>query len=195
MRRRLRAGCMGAMTGQRLSALDATFLELEDADPSAHMHIGGVMTFAAHGGFDVDGFVALIGRRLALVPRWRQKVREVPVHLTVIALVLTLIAVIATKAITDRYVTGTRLRLREVREGDHVVRKLGHKVRLTEGPAEVACTNLYLDEAEWAAVQALPGTTTSKVISQDPIRSGKVSSSSKATIASWRDGSSRAASR
>ena len=45
------------------------------------MHIGGVMTFAAPDGFDFDAFVALIGRRLALVPRWRQKVREVPVHL------------------------------------------------------------------------------------------------------------------
>jgi hypothetical protein len=28
-----------------LNALDATFLELEEADPSAHMHIGGVMIF------------------------------------------------------------------------------------------------------------------------------------------------------
>ena len=45
------------------------------------MHIGGVMTFAAPDGFDFDAFVALIGRRLALVPRWRQKVRDVPVHL------------------------------------------------------------------------------------------------------------------
>ena len=64
-----------------LTALDATFLELEEADQSAHMHIGGVMTFAAPGGFDFDAFVAIIGRRLGLVPRWRQKVREVPVHL------------------------------------------------------------------------------------------------------------------
>jgi WS/DGAT/MGAT family acyltransferase len=29
----------------RLTALDATFLELEEADESAHMHIGGVMVF------------------------------------------------------------------------------------------------------------------------------------------------------
>jgi hypothetical protein len=28
-----------------LNALDATFLELEEADSSAHMHIGGVMIF------------------------------------------------------------------------------------------------------------------------------------------------------
>ncbi len=48
----------------------------------------------------------------------------------------------STKDIVDRYVTGTRLRLREVREADGtVVRKLGQKVRLSDGPAEVACTN------------------------------------------------------
>ncbi|KQQ43924.1 hypothetical protein [Nocardioides sp. Leaf307] len=63
----------------------------------------------------------------------------------------------STKDIVDRYVTGTRLRLREVREADGtVVRKLGHKVRLSDGPAEVACTNLYLDDAEWAVLAALP---------------------------------------
>ncbi len=28
-----------------LSALDATFLELEDGDHSAHMHIGGILVF------------------------------------------------------------------------------------------------------------------------------------------------------
>ena len=29
--------------GEQLTALDATFLELEEADQSAHMHIGGVI--------------------------------------------------------------------------------------------------------------------------------------------------------
>jgi len=53
--------------------------------------------------------------------------------------------------------TGTRLRLREVRARDgSVVRKLGHKVRLSEGPAEVACTNLYLNDEEWRLLVALP---------------------------------------
>lgn len=62
-----------------------------------------------------------------------------------------------TKEILDRYVAGTRLRLREVREGDgNVVRKLGHKVRLGEGPAEVACTNFYLNDDEWAVLASLP---------------------------------------
>lgn len=61
--------------------------------------------------------------------------------------------------IVDRYLTGTRLRLREVRAQDGgVVRKLGQKVRLGDGPAEVACTNLYLDDDEWALLSALPGT-------------------------------------
>jgi diacylglycerol O-acyltransferase len=63
----------------RLSPLDASFLFAEDR--TRPMHIGGVMTFTAPDGFDFDGFVALIGQRLGLVPRWRQKVREVPVHL------------------------------------------------------------------------------------------------------------------
>ncbi len=65
--------------------------------------------------------------------------------------------VVATKEIVDRYVTGTRLRLREVRAADgSVVRKLGHKVRLREGPGEVACTNFYVDDQEWAVLCALP---------------------------------------
>jgi hypothetical protein len=65
--------------------------------------------------------------------------------------------------ILDRYVLGTRMRLREVHPGDgSVVRKLGHKVRLTEGPAEVACTNFYLDTAEWDLLAALPARVLSK---------------------------------
>ncbi len=64
---------------------------------------------------------------------------------------------VRTKEIVDRYVLGTRLRLREVREeGGTVVRKLGHKVRLEDGPGAIACTTLYLDDQEWAALQDLP---------------------------------------
>lgn len=71
--------------------------------------------------------------------------------------------VATTREIVDRYVTNTRLRLREIRESDgRVVRKLGHKVRLAEGPAEVACTNFYLDEQEWAVLAALPARTLRK---------------------------------
>jgi CYTH domain-containing protein len=71
--------------------------------------------------------------------------------------------VTGTRQISDRYVTGTRLRLREVRdEAGGVTRKLGHKVRLGEGPAEVACTNFYLDDEEWAVLAALPARTLRK---------------------------------
>ncbi len=69
----------------------------------------------------------------------------------------------STKDILDRYVTGTRLRLREVREDDGTVtRKLGHKVRLSEGPAEVACTNFYLNDDEWSLLTALPALVLTK---------------------------------
>jgi len=59
--------------------------------------------------------------------------------------------------IVDRYVNGTRLRLRELTTPDgRIVRKLTHKVRLTEGPSAVASTNFYLDESEWLLLSALP---------------------------------------
>ena len=68
------------------------------------------------------------------------------------------------RRIVDRYVTGTRLRLREVVTEDGVVtRKLGHKVRLGAGPHEIACTSLYLDDDEWDVLCALPAKTLSKV--------------------------------
>lgn len=67
--------------------------------------------------------------------------------------------VVETVEIIDRYVEGSRLRLREVRSADgSVVRKLTHKVRLTDDTSEVACTNFYLDEAEWdLLISGLPG--------------------------------------
>ncbi|GEL25708.1 diacylglycerol O-acyltransferase [Pseudonocardia sulfidoxydans NBRC 16205] len=61
----------------RLSALDASFLYLEEA--STPMHVGGVAVFERpKAGFDYDGLVDLIEQRIALVPRYRQKVRHVP---------------------------------------------------------------------------------------------------------------------
>jgi CYTH domain-containing protein len=66
--------------------------------------------------------------------------------------------------IADRYVTGTRLRLREVvTEDGAVTRKLGHKVRLGAGPREIACTSLYLDDDEWDVLSQLPAKTLRKV--------------------------------
>ena len=44
-----------------------------------------------------------------------------------------------------------------------VTRKLGHKVRLGEGPHEIACTSLYLDDDEWDVLHRLPAKTLSKV--------------------------------
>jgi hypothetical protein len=68
------------------------------------------------------------------------------------------------RRIMDRYVTGTRLRLREVvTEDGAVTRKLGHKVRLGEGPRQTACTSLYLDDDEWDVLCALPAKTLRKV--------------------------------
>lgn len=63
----------------------------------------------------------------------------------------------STAEIIDHYVVGTRLRLREVRHDDGTtVRRLSHKVRLTDGPAVLACTNFYLDDDEWAVLHQLP---------------------------------------
>jgi WS/DGAT/MGAT family acyltransferase len=63
----------------QLTALDATFLELEEADDSAVMHIGGALLFAplAGGGTPAIGRVREhLERRLDLLPRYRQKLGE-----------------------------------------------------------------------------------------------------------------------
>ena len=59
-----------------LSPLDATFLELEEADASAHMHIGGVMIFEPHGDGgapSIDSIRREIEARLGGLPRYRQR--------------------------------------------------------------------------------------------------------------------------
>lgn len=63
--------------------------------------------------------------------------------------------VVGVTEIDDRYLTGTRLRLREMTTAGEVVRKLGQKVRL-DGARRIAHTTLYLDDAEWAALSVLP---------------------------------------
>ncbi|MGH4026704.1 MAG: WS/DGAT/MGAT family O-acyltransferase [Pseudonocardiaceae bacterium] len=61
----------------RLSALDASFLYLEE--PTTPMHVGAVSVFRRpRSGFEFGRMVELIEQRIALVPRYRQKVREVP---------------------------------------------------------------------------------------------------------------------
>lgn len=61
--------------GQHLSPLDAMFLELEDADASAHMHIGAVMVFdPPPGGIpSLSDLCAQLEERLELLPRFRQR--------------------------------------------------------------------------------------------------------------------------
>jgi WS/DGAT/MGAT family acyltransferase len=63
----------------RLTALDATFLELEEADQGAHMHIGGVMIFDPR----EDGAappLEIVRRhlraRLGSLPRYSQRLSE-----------------------------------------------------------------------------------------------------------------------
>ncbi len=64
----------------RLSPLDVSFLYMET--PTTAMHVGGVATFKPpETGFDHARLVELISRRIALVPRYRQKIRWVPGHL------------------------------------------------------------------------------------------------------------------
>jgi len=62
-----------------LTPLDATFLELEQADEAAHMHIGGALVFEPR----LDGSMPNIGEvcrhlnsRLMLLPRYRSKLSE-----------------------------------------------------------------------------------------------------------------------
>src|SRR3954453_22511181 len=65
------------MSPPRLSAVDASFLYLEQA--RTPMHVGAVGIFRApEGGFDYERLVEMVERRLVAVPRYRQKVRHVP---------------------------------------------------------------------------------------------------------------------
>jgi len=62
--------------------------------------------------------------------------------------------------IFDRYIAGTRLRLRRMEplNGDPVVYKLGQKYRAdSQGPGETTMTNFYLDQAEYDRLVRLDG--------------------------------------
>jgi diacylglycerol O-acyltransferase len=64
----------------RLSALDVSFLYLEE--PTTPMHVGGLATFQPpEEGFRYDRLVSLIEERIGQVPRYRQKIKWVPGHL------------------------------------------------------------------------------------------------------------------
>jgi diacylglycerol O-acyltransferase / wax synthase len=67
---------------ERLSALDASFLGLEDAN--CHMHIGSVAVFEAgplgtsDGGVDIERVRALMEAGIHKMPRYRQRITRVP---------------------------------------------------------------------------------------------------------------------
>ncbi len=66
-------------TTESLTALDATFLELEQADDSAHMHIGAVMVFDALPQSPAPAAADVarhLERRLSALPRYRQRLSE-----------------------------------------------------------------------------------------------------------------------
>ncbi|SDG69211.1 WS/DGAT/MGAT family O-acyltransferase [Klenkia brasiliensis] len=64
----------------RLTSLDASFLYLEE--PDTPMHVAGFLVLESpRGGLDHEDLVDLVRSRLPLVPRFRQKVVEVPGHL------------------------------------------------------------------------------------------------------------------
>jgi len=63
---------------ERLNRLDASFLYLEE--PGAPMHVGGVLVLEPPPA-GLDALAALVEARLSLVPRYRQRVAEVPGHL------------------------------------------------------------------------------------------------------------------
>ena len=66
------------MAGERLTPLDATFLELEEADEAAHMHIGAVMVFEARPGLPptLDALRRHLDERIDALPRYRCRLSE-----------------------------------------------------------------------------------------------------------------------
>jgi len=69
---------------QRLSALDASFLDVEE--PTSHMHVGAVLLLHAapltggEGGLDFGRIARLVDARLHDFPRYRQKLATIPVE-------------------------------------------------------------------------------------------------------------------
>jgi diacylglycerol O-acyltransferase len=64
---------------EHLTPLDATFLELEQADDSAHMHIGAIMVFDAspdRGAPSREELCRHLTSRLGQLPRYRQRLSE-----------------------------------------------------------------------------------------------------------------------
>ena len=65
--------------GERLTMLDTMFLELEQADDSAHMHIGAALIFDPLPGGGVPEFAAMrdqLRARIGILPRFAQQLSE-----------------------------------------------------------------------------------------------------------------------
>jgi CYTH domain-containing protein len=61
------------------------------------------------------------------------------------------------RAITDDYLVGTRLRLREIQSDSETIFKLCQKIRLDEGdPERIKITNFYISAEEYNQMLALP---------------------------------------
>lgn len=60
----------------RLSALDASFLYVEE--PATPSHVGSVAILRPEDGFDQESLLELVAERIAYVPRYRQRLRTVP---------------------------------------------------------------------------------------------------------------------
>jgi diacylglycerol O-acyltransferase / wax synthase len=63
------------MTAERLSPLDASFLEIEQADDASHMHVGWAMIFdrAPSGPVDLRAVRRLAAERLGAMPRFMER--------------------------------------------------------------------------------------------------------------------------
>lgn len=65
---------------ERLSPMDVSFLHIEDADRTAHMHVASIAIFEGPAPAQEE-FSRTLSDRLHLVPRWRQRLQGVPLRL------------------------------------------------------------------------------------------------------------------
>jgi CYTH domain-containing protein len=78
-------------------------------------------------------------------------------------------------SIVDRYLIGTRLRLRTISAGGAVTYKLGQKVRPEpSSPAVVKLTNIYLSPEEFDVLRVLPGRELCKTRWRSPYAGGRL---------------------
>jgi WS/DGAT/MGAT family acyltransferase len=70
----------------RLSQLDRSFLIYEDEGPGGHMHVGATLIYeaaplqGADGHVDIDRIRRYVESRLHLLPRYRQRLAEIPIE-------------------------------------------------------------------------------------------------------------------